>query len=196
MNDLKKTPPVCKKDLKGKVFGDGKLLALDCPPQQNNNGQWEWLCQCQIHDVPPKYFRVSKLESGSIKSCGCRGGRRYYKDNDDLIGQEVGLIKVLSENRIHRDRPEFKVRCVVCGREKWLRAENIRKHVGISCHCAPALKHRTIGRYYVLKEERRNEKGFPEMLCEMKDSGDERWVLKEELLYTLAKELLTTTKTD
>ena len=178
----------CKKDLKGKVFGGGLLLALDASPRCVNE-RWEWLCQCKIHDVPPKYFRISKLESNTIKGCGCHGGSRYHKDNDDLIGVQIGFIKVLRESRINGNRPEFKVRCIVCGREKWVRAENLRKHIGISCHCAPSLKCRTIGKYYVLDSAgRRNEDGFPEALCE-KENGDEVWVLTEKLLRMQAEEV-------
>ena len=190
MSFNKPAPPSCKRDLRGKVFGNGKLLALDDPPRLDEGGHWEWRCQCQIHDVPPKYFRISKLEHNTIKGCGCHGGSRYHKDNADLIGVQIGFIKVLRESRINGNRPEFKVRCVVCGDEKWVRTENLRKHIGISCQCTPRLKHRVIGGYYVLDTKgRKNGEGLPEMLCE-KEHGDEVWVLKEELLRTLAQELL------
>lgn len=178
----------CKEDLTGKVFG-GLLLALDAPPRCVND-KWEWKCQCQIHDVPPKYFRITKLESGAIKGCGCHGGSRYHKNNDDLIGKQIGCIKVLNESRIAGNRPEFKTRCIVCGNEKWVRAENLRKHIGISCHCLTPLKGRTIGRYYVLDSKgRKNSDGMYETLCE-KENGQETWVNTEKLLRTLAKELI------
>ena len=190
MNIFKKAPPACPKNLKGQTFGNGKLLALDAPPQLSESGHWEWLCQCQIHDVKPKYFRISKLERGAIKSCGCHGGSRYQKNNQDLIGQKLGFITVLNETRIKDNRPEFNVRCIICGREKWVRAEQLRKHVGISCICAPSLKGRTIGKYYVLSSKgRKNDAGLPEMLCEIKNE-DQVWVSTEKLLRTLAKEKL------
>lgn len=194
MNDCnifaKASPPVCKKDLRGMVFGGGSLLALDAPPRLNN-GKWEWKCQCLIHNVEPKYFRITKLESGAIKSCGCHGGNRYHINNDDLIGKQIGYIKVRKETRVNNKRSEFKVRCVVCGRERWVRAENLRRHIGISCRCIQTLKHHTIGKYYVLDTEgRKNGDGLPEMRCK-KENGEEVWVLTEELLRTLAKEQLT-----
>ncbi len=174
-------------DLKGMVFGRGMLLALDEPPKLNN-GKWEWKCQCLIHNVEPRYFRITKLKSGEIKSCGCHGGS-VPKNNDDLIGKHIGCVKVLNETRINGERPEFMVRCIICGREKWVRAEGLRKHTGISCHCIQSLKHRTIGGYYVLDaKKRKNNEGLPEMLCKTKD-GEEVWVLTEELLRTLAQKL-------
>lgn len=178
----------CKKDLKGKVFGDGSLLALNAPPRCVN-GKWEWLCQCQIHDVSPKYFRITKLENGTIKGCGCHGGSKP-KRNNDLADKQIGCIRVLNDVRTNGNRPELRVRCIVCGREKWVRAENLRKHVGIGCHCMPALNDRTVGTYYVLDaKERRNNEGLPEMLCE-RENGAKVWVRKEKLLHTLAKELI------
>ena len=70
-----------------------------------------------------------------------------------------------------------------------MRAENLRKHIGISCHCAPALKCQKIGLFFVLDADgRRNEDGFPETLCE-KENGDEVWVLTEKLLHRQAEEL-------
>ena len=188
MRSTKTSPPSCNKDLKGKRFGNGSLLALDAPPRCVND-KWEWLCQCQIHDVPPKYFRITKLESNTIKGCGCHGGS-VRKNNKDLKDKQIGCIKVLNETRISGNRPEFKVCCIVCGREKWVRVENLRKHIGISCHCIPSLKRRTIGPYYVLDaKDRRDTEGFPEMLCE-KENGDEVWVHTEKLLRILAKELI------
>lgn len=188
MKDAKNAPSSPPKNLAGRVFGEGLLLALDGPAKLGKNGHWEWPCQCLIHDVDPKYIRVTKLERGAIKSCGCHGGSAP-KNNKDLIGQQIGFVKVLSKTRLASGRPEFLVRCVVCKREKWVRAENLRKHIGISCICAPRLKHRTIGQYHVLdKPNRKNDGGLPEVQCKGED-GNEVWVLKEELLRTLAREM-------
>lgn len=182
------SPPGSEMDLKGMVFGGGSLLALDAPPKRKK-GKWYWLCQCQLHNVKPKYFRITKLLSGEIKSCGCHGGS-VGKNNDDLVGQQIGFVKVFDETRINGNRPEYLVHCVVCNTEKWVRVENLRKHTGISCVCTPRLKNRTIGQYTVLDAtNRKNENGLPELLCKDKE-GNEVRVLKEELLRTLAEELL------
>ena len=188
MKNSKVSPSGPEKDLKGMLFGDGSLLALDAPPKRKN-GKWYWLCQCQLHKVKPKYFRITKLLSGEIKSCGCHGGS-VRKNNDDLVGQQLGFVKVFNETRINGNRPEFLVYCVVCHTEKWVRAENLRKHTGISCICTPRLKHRKIGQYHVLDvPNRKNDDGLPEVLCK-NEEGNEVWVLKEELLRALAHEML------
>jgi len=195
MHNTNASSPRCKKNLKGMVFGNGALLALDAPPRLSDSGKWEWLCQCQIHDVPPKCFRITKLENGAIKGCGCHGGSRYHKNNDDLIGEQIGCVKVLDETRTNRNRPEFKVRCVVCKREKWVRTEHLRKHISISCRCIPTLKNRTIGGYYVPDpDNRRNDEGLPQILCAT-ENRDEVWVPVEKLLRAFAKELRQKRKT-
>ena len=134
---------------------------------------------------------LNKLENGVIKSCGCHGGRRKLpKSTDDLIGKQIGYVKVLNKTRIKDNRPELLVRCVVCGHEKWVRAENLRMLVGISCNCIPRLLRRKIGNYFVLDTRgRKNDEGLPEFLCAT-ESGDEIWVLVEELLRIIAKERL------
>ena len=177
----------CNKSIKGKRYSGGMLVALDAPPRCVNE-RWEWLCQCQIHDVPPKYLRITKLENGEIKGCGCHGGS-MRKNNSDLIGEQIGCVEVLNETRINGNRPENKVRCIVCGREKWVRVENLRKHIGIRCYCIPTLNDRIIAPYYVLDaKERKNNEGLPELLCE-KENGEKVWIQAEKLIRILAKDL-------
>ena len=174
--------------LAGTLFNDGMLLALNTPPRLHAN-HWEWLCQCQVHDVPPKYFRISKLKSGEIKSCGCHGGSES-EDTTYLGGKRLGFVKVRYETRKSKRGEERLVKCAVCGKTKWVLSSYLRKHKGISCYCTPRkLEGMTIGKYRVVdKTERKNNAGLPEILCD-KEDGSQVWVSKEKILHTLATEM-------
>ena len=183
------TPMYAGVNLTGQMFNNGKLLALNAPPRLFEN-RWEWLCQCQVHDVPPKYFRITKLQSGEIKGCGCHGGSEK-KEAPTLGGMRLGFIRVLYETREGKKGTEYLTQCVVCKTRKWVRASNLLNHTGISCRCVPKqLIGRKIGKYFVVdNRERKNDAGLPEVFCE-KENGNNVWVSKERLLRTLADELV------
>lgn len=54
-------------DLSGMCFG--RLLALRCTGQKNNNGSMMWECRCDCGNTVTK--NSSSLRTGWTKSCGC-----------------------------------------------------------------------------------------------------------------------------
>lgn len=179
-------PELPNNDLRGMTFG--YLLVLDDFPEKRDDGHWWYKVYCSAPGCTrdDKWMRDDKIVKA--KTCGCHFGQE--KTVPPFVGKQLGFVKVLDEFREHNNRPELKTRCVVCGEEKWVRVENLRKHIGISCRCAPSLRGRIIGKYKVIpyEQERTNAKGFPQMLCE-KENGNEIWVSTEQLLRTLAKQL-------
>lgn len=179
-------PELPNKDLRGMTFG--YVLVLDDLPEKRDDGHWWYKIYCSAPGCTrdDRWMRDDRIVKA--KTCGCHYGQEQVIP--PLSGKQLGFVKVLDEIREQGMRLEFKVRCVVCGKEKWVRAENLKKHIGISCRCAPSLRGRFIGKYEVLpyEQERTNAKGLPEMLCR-KENGNEVWVSTELLLRTLAKEL-------
>ena len=177
-------------NLANKRYNDEQILALNMPPRFND-GHWEWMCQCQIHDVQPRYISIEALESGEIKGCGCYSeGLCETKDIHSLARERFGFIKVLPETRMGKKGLEYKCRCVSCRKTKWVLATSLLKHEAISCNCIPKnLVGRQIGSYRLLdKAEHKDENGYPELRCE-KEDGKVVYVRKELLWRTLANEL-------
>lgn len=180
------TPALPNEDLRGMTFG--YLLVLDDIPEKREDGHWWYKVFCGAPGCHREdhWMRSDKIKKA--KTCGCHFGQDL--ELPSCAGTQLGFVEVSSELQINAMRPELKTQCVVCGTKKWVRVENLQKHIGISCRCAPSLKGRTIGKYTVPfdAETRTNGNGLPETLCE-KENGNKVWVSTEMLLRTLANEL-------
>lgn len=166
----------------------GHLEVLPIPPRKDTASEH---LKYRVHCNAPgcthedKWMRADHIKTAT--SCGCQKGKK--RDDPGLAGLRLGFVVVLKGTRVNGKRTECLVRCVVCGETKWVRAEQLRYHVGIGCkHCMPRLNNITAGKYHVLGGERRNEERLPETLCETED-GKQIWVSKEKVLRRLADQL-------
>ena len=188
------TPRAPKEDLRGETFGN--LLVLDKPPRLNN-GKWEWLCRCLLHpdsDPVEKWFRGTKLKNGEVTSCGCQRGKSRKVPN--LDGQVFGFMKASDTYTVDPSgHTLLRCRCIVCGRVRYLRAEQLTNHSAINClHCTPSdLTGVKAGRYVVIGATR-TRNGYPEILCRYArgrkpKNANGHWIKKIEILQLLAERM-------
>lgn len=114
------------KDLSEKIFGDFKVFYRTAAPEEAYiNGSAFWLCQCQKCN---KFF-VKKSSSliGNKNECNCK-----Y----DLTGKQIGRWTVMypTTQKTYKRGIVYHCKCI-CGNEKDVSAEILRRGESKSCGC-------------------------------------------------------------
>jgi hypothetical protein len=96
--------------------------------ENNKHGGTCWLCKCDCGKE--KIISANNLLGGGSKSCG------YHRLSKDLVGEKFGHLIVLKRenNSTNKRRTIWLCRCI-CGKEKSIRGDSLRKGDTLSCGC-------------------------------------------------------------
>lgn len=118
-------PPKAFEDLSGRKFGLWTVIS------RTSDRKWNCKCACGTErDVLP-----SGLKSGNSRCCGCDTGKKFALD-EDLTGKQFGQWTVLQRAHNSPNGVMWHCRCV-CGKERTVRADGLRRGRSRSCGCAP-----------------------------------------------------------
>lgn len=114
-------------DITGKRFG--RLIAVERVVP--DKGRAKWLCGCDCGKTT--LISISKLNSGSNTSCGCR---KHIRDTrfQDISGQRFGMLLVVERAESRETKTWWKCQCD-CGKLKEISASHLKKGNTKSCGC-------------------------------------------------------------
>jgi len=145
-----------RKNLIGKEFGYLTVIA-DAPSYRTPSGKYyrQVICRCECGTE--RTFKITRLESGRTKSCGCKGGANYISAQEIHSNQYGGAyeqvkkgdivngIELLERFTIKKEKYKDcrgKFKCI-CGKIFEARVTDVRAGRKKSCGCLPPEKYET-----------------------------------------------------
>ena len=97
------------KDNTGKQFDRlTALFRVKVENQKDKAARWLCLCSCGNLVVQPNRY----LQSGSVKSCGCKFYDAHHERAEDLTGQKFERVTVLKRDYNYKDEHDLKTQNV------------------------------------------------------------------------------------
>lgn len=134
----------------GKQYG--MFTIIEKTNKKQKDGKLLYKCQCKCGKVIE--HNITEIKNGHLKSCGCLRTKYHI---GEIINNRLLLEKIVKSNE-DINRPRFKVKCILCGREYIALGQTIDKT--ISCGCQ-----KSIGEYNIIKVLKENDIPFIKEYC-------------------------------